>query len=175
MCIPFGQQQAGGQGGGISAAGQAGIGAGLFGTLFSAYSANEQGKFSDKISKINARNLSLQAKDAERRGVDEVEKVRERADQVAGQQAVDFAASGIDITSQTPIDFFAETARIEEEDVNTTLVNASREAHGFRTRAFDVRRQGRFDRRAGINRAGGTILSGLSNAALQAATLGAGG
>ena len=77
MCLPFLAPAAGGAGlltsgltAGAATTANAGLTTSLFATLFTANQQNEQGKYLDKVSKINAQSLGLQAEDALKRGTD---------------------------------------------------------------------------------------------------------
>lgn len=138
---------------------------------FSAYQANEQGKYQQAVAERNAKMQENQATDARARGVVAGEEQRDRARQLGARQATQLAGSGLDISSGTSLDLFAETATLGEYDAQVVENNAAREAFGFKTRAEESRLSGKNARAAGRNRAIGTLLTTGANAA----SLGMGG
>ncbi len=127
--------------------------------LFSAYQANQQGKFQNRVAQQNARNLEASADDASRRGIAEGENQRNRYQNLIGQQVTSTAASGLDVTSGSPLDIFAETAELGEFDAQVIESNARRQAYGLQSEAAGQRAQGRMARTAGRNRAFSTLLA----------------
>lgn len=132
---------------------------------FSAYQANEQGKYQQAVAERNAKMQENQATDARARGVVAGEEQRDRARQMGARQATQLAGSGLDISSGTSLDLFAETATLGEYDAQVVENNAAREAFGFSTRAEETRMSGENARSAGRNRAVGTLLTTGANAA----------
>ncbi|GAA0567440.1 hypothetical protein ACFQH5_15670 [Halomonas salifodinae] len=127
--------------------------------------ARAQGKYQQAVAEQNARAQEQQAQDARARGVVAGEEQRDRARQVGARQATGLAASGLDISSGTSLDLFAETATLGEYDAQVAENNAYREAFGFQTRAAESRASGRNARQAGRNRAFGTLLTSGASAA----------
>lgn len=146
---------------------------------FSAYQSNQQGKYQQAVANQNARmqerNASMQAdqaRDARARGVIAGEEQRDRARQIAARQATSLAGSGLDISSGTSLDLFAETATLGEYDAQVAENNAAREAFGYdfqstnsRYGARATRSGGRNARAAGRNQAFGTLLTTGANVA----------
>lgn len=126
---------------------------------FSAYQSNEQGKYQQAVAQRNAKMQENQATDARARGVVAGEEQRDRARRIGAQQATGLAASGLDISSGTSLDLFAETATLGEYDAQVAENNAAREAFGFKTRAEETRMSGRNAKSAGRNNAFGTLLT----------------
>lgn len=126
---------------------------------FSAYQSNQQGKYQQAVAERNAKMQENQATDARARGVVAGEEQRDRARQVGAQQATALAGSGLDISSGTSLDLFAETATLGEYDAQVAENNAAREAFGFTNRAETTRMSGRNARSAGRNQAFGTLLT----------------
>lgn len=161
------------------------IAATLASGAFSAYQANEQGKYKQALAQRNAtmqeRNATMQqqqARDARDRGVVAGEEQRDRARQMAARQATELAGNGLDISSGTSLDLFAETATLGEYDAQVAENNAARQAYGFDVNASNTRYQasatrasGRNARRAGRNQ----VFSTLLTSGASAASLGGGG
>ncbi len=141
-----------------------GIGTTLASGAFSAYQANEQGKYQEAVANRNAKMQENQATDARARGVVAGEEQRDRARQMGAQQATALAGSGLDISSGTSLDLFAETATLGEYDAQVAENNAAREAFGFGNRAEESRMSGRNARSAGRNNAFGTLLTSGASA-----------
>jgi len=152
---------------------------------FSAYQANEQGKYQQALANQNAvmqeRNADMQqhqASDTRARGVVAAEQQRDKARRMGARQATELAGNGLDISSGTSLDLFAETATLGEYDAQVVENNAAREAYGYdfqatntRYGARSTRASGRNARAAGKNKAIGTLLT----TGAQAASLGMGG
>lgn len=126
---------------------------------FTAYQSVQQGKYQEAVAKQNAETQERQADDARARGVVAGEQQRDRARALEARQATGLAASGLDISSGTSLDLFAETATLGEYDAQVAENNAAREAFGYETRATNSRASGRNAKAAGRNRAIGTLLT----------------
>ncbi|TDX30756.1 hypothetical protein DFO67_10411 [Modicisalibacter xianhensis] len=126
---------------------------------FSAYQANQQGKYQQAVYKQQAKAQQQQASDARARGVIAGEEQRDRARALEARQATSLAGSGLDIGSGTSLDLFAETATLGEYDAQVTENNAARQAYGYQTEATNSLASARNARSAGRNRAIGTLLT----------------
>jgi len=130
------------------------------GTLFSAYSQNQQGKYQEDLAKNNAIVQQRQADDAIKRGeVDEMNH-RLKVAQMKSSQRAKFGASGADVNSGSSLDVLADTAMMGELDALTIRGNASREAYGYRVGASNTIAQGKLDKSRGTNNAISTLLTG---------------
>lgn len=127
--------------------------------IIGAQQANAQGKYQQAVANQNARAQERQASDARARGVIAGEEQRDRARMIGSRQATGLAASGLDISSGSSLDLFAETATLGEYDAQVAENNAAREAYGYQTRASESRASGRNARQAGRNQAFSTLLT----------------
>ena len=164
---------------GASAASAAAVGAMATFSLaaggLSAYSSIQAGRSAKEAGNYNAAVAENQAKaeewagrDAAVRGADRAAQRREDARRVAGAQVAGFGASGVDVTTGSPLDLLTETAGFGELDALTEINNARREAYGHtvaagnqRAKAALDRFQGSAARRTGYLNAGGTILGSV--------------
>lgn len=133
--------------------------------LFNAYSANETGKYQEKVAKVNAGISERAAADAISRGAVEADEQRKVTQQVIGAQRTGFAANGIDVNSGTAGLIQNDSAALGELDALTIANNAAREAYGYRVQAMDQRQQGKLARYSGKMEAIGSILGGAEKGA----------
>lgn len=143
--------------------------------LFNAYASYEQGKYLDKVAKVNARMSDQAADDAIARGGIEADEHRKATQQVIGSTRTGFAAAGIDVNSGTAGLIQDDVAALGELDALTIINNAAREAYGYRVQAMDQRQQGKLAKYQGKMGAIGSILGGVEKAAAFAAGGGFGG
>lgn len=143
--------------------------------LFNAYASYEQGKYLDKVAKVNAGISEQAAQDAVARGSIEADEQRKTTQQIIGAQRTGFAAGGIDVNSGTAGLIQDDVAALGELDALTIINNASREAYGYKVQAMDQRQQGRLARYQGNMEAVGSILGGIEDAARFAGLGGGGG
>lgn len=108
-----------------------------------------QGQYQQQIHETNARMMEVQARDAERRGGQEVTALRRKARQVHGSQRASLAGQGVDVGAGIALDLSDETKAMAELDEITLKNNAWREAWGFRTQSIQERYSGQFARLSG--------------------------
>lgn len=135
------------------------IAATLASGAYGAYQANEQGKYQEAMAERSADIQEMQATSARQQGVVAGEQARDRARRIEALQATSLAGSGLDISSGTSLDLFAETATLGEYDAQVAENNAARQAYGFDVQADTSRASGANARKAGRNRAFGTLLT----------------
>lgn len=138
--------------------------------LFNAHASYQQGKYLDKVAKVNAGMSDQAAADAIARGSIEADEHRKTVQQIVGAQRAGFAAGGIDVNSGTAGLIQDDVAALGELDALTIINNASREAYGYKVQAMDQRQQGRLARYQGNMGAVGSILGGAERAAAFMAT-----
>lgn len=141
--------------------------------LFNAYASYEQGKYLDKVAKVNAGISEQAAQDAVARGGIEADEQRKTTQQIIGAQRTGFAAGGIDVNSGSAGMIQDDVAAMGELDALTIINNAAREAYGYRVQAMDQRQQGKLAKYSGKMDAIGSILGGAERAAAFAAGGGA--
>lgn len=140
-------------------------------SVVNAKASYDQGKYLDKVSKINAGISNRAAVDAEKRGSLDADTQRQYTQQIIGSQRSGYAGNGIDVNSGTAGIVQNDTAAMGELDALTIINNAAREAYGYRVQAMDQRQQGKLAKYQGKMAAIGSILGGME----QAATMGMGG
>lgn len=132
--------------------------------VLGAVGSYEQGKYLDKVSKVNA-GISMRAsRDALKRGYIEADEQRQETRQVIGAQRAAFAANGIDVNDGSAAIVQDDTAALGELDALTLMNNAAREAYGYRVQAMDQRQQGKLAKYQGKMDAIGSILGGVEKA-----------
>ena len=131
--------------------------------VLSGTSAMAGASAANKANQYNAALSEAQAKDAEIRGQQQEERVRRATAQLIGDQRVNMASSGVELSSGTPVDLIAESAYFGEQDALTVRFNASRETMSKRTEAQMYRSM----RQNGALAAGTSVLSSLSPLALK--------
>lgn len=126
-----------------------------------------QSEYQSKVAERNAEIQENQAADARARGILAAEERRDQVRQMEAQQAVGLAGSGLDISSGTSLDLFAETATLGEYDIQTVQANAAREAFGYETQAANSLMDARAARTMGKNQRTGTLLTTAASAGSQ--------
>jgi len=127
---------------------------GLAGAAAEYTAGQEAGRFAHE----NAQLARKQAKQAIAAGEVQVQGLNRQARRIQGQQRASAAGQGVDVGTGSAADVQEETARLAGEDIARVRNNASLEAFGFQSRAFNEERAGSAARRAGAFRAGSTLL-----------------
>lgn len=158
-------------GGGSAAASGASSGIGLGGIL-SAVGAGVSAVGTIAASQAQAaaatykqKQEAMLAEDALKRGAQEEQAQRRKASALAGRQRAVLAASGLDLSSGSPLQIQADTATLSELDASVIKDNAKREAN-YHTASSDLAgMEAKGAKTAGVVGAFSTILGGASNLA----------
>lgn len=146
---------------------------GISGT-YSGYQASKlESKYTSQQLQFNSKLAELQAKDAERRGVDEANAYRVKVRQLIGKQRASMAAQGIEIDDGSALDIQEETAAFGAEDARTIRTNAFLEATGYRIQALDYKSQSKYEEISGRTKSRNTLLTGGMSAIEDILKLGA--
>lgn len=137
-------------------------------SLFNAQASYNQGKYLDKVAKVNAGISDRAAADAIERGDLQADQQRDLTQQVIGSQRTAYAANGIDVNTGSAGIVQNDTAALGELDALTIINNAAREAYGYKVQAMDQRQQGKLAKYQGKMNAIGSILGGLEQGAMMA-------
>lgn len=130
-----------------------------------AVSSYENGKYMDKVAKVNA-GISMRAsRDAVKRGNIDADEQRQETGQLIGAQRTAFASNGVDVNTGSAGQVQNDTAALGELDALTLVNNAAREAYGYKVQAMDQRQQGKLAKYQGKMDAIGSILGGVEKAA----------
>lgn len=86
-----------------------------------------------QVARIESQVLSVQQRQAARRSVEEVKRIRASGGLVAGEQVAGFAGAGVDVSSGSAAELQADTARLVAIDTLTARNNAALEAWQYRT------------------------------------------
>ena len=136
-------------------------GASLFTGIARANNAKAQANAQAAALEANARNADILAHDAIERGGQEELKLRRSLAQVAGNQSVQAASSGIDSNSGSVLD--ARTASISEgeHDAEAIRFNAARERWGYISQARNLNNQAAYYRAAGKTGADNVLFGNI--------------
>lgn len=127
--------------------------------IWQASSEDAVGLATQAISRYNARRAEARAVDALARGAEEEQRLRRQGAALVGQQRAGYAGQGVVVDSGSAAAVQEQTGRIIDQDAATIRLNAAREAWGYRMDAANLRIQGDHARRAGRDRAIGTLLT----------------
>ncbi len=115
----------------------------MLGMAASAYGAHQQAEAQQDMANYNARvadnNATMaeyEAKDATRRGDEEVAAIRRNADMLKGSQRASMSARGLDLAEGTAAELQDQTDFFAQVDMATAKNNAAREAWGFRSKGL---------------------------------------
>lgn len=125
----------------------------------------EQGKYLNKVAKVNAGISERAGRDAVKRGDIDADEQRQQTGQLIGAQRAAFAANGVDVNSGSAGQVQNDAAALGELDALTLVNNAAREAYGYQVQAMDQRQQGKLAKYQGKMDAIGSILGGAEKAA----------
>ena len=131
-----------------------GLGAKMIGGITSANDTAD-------IMNANAETARRQAIAEQNAGKGESLKLSKEKRQIAGEQTAAFGASGVDLSSGTPLDVMAQTAGNVERDIIQTGINADTKASGLRYQANIYDWAAQKKRMAGWLGAGTDLLSGV--------------
>ena len=138
-------------------------GASLFTGIAQANNVKAQANAQAAAMEANARNSDILAHDAIERGGQEELKLRRQLAQVAGNQRVQAASSGIDVNSGSALD--ARNASISEGEYDAEAIrfNAARERWGYQSQANNLRNQAAYSRAAGKAAANNILFGNVMN------------
>lgn len=141
----------------------AGLAITAYGASQSASANRSAGNAQQAVANYNASISGLQAEDAIARGREDETRLRVRARVDAGEVRARYAAAGIDISDvdSSFAELQASNATLAEVDAMTIRTNAAREAWGYRAQAENQRAGGEIARKAGNQKAIGSIVSGV--------------
>lgn len=159
--------------GGGAAAGAGGAASGIgtalsaIGTAVGAYGSIQAGRQAEAVGEYNAKVAENNATAARQAAGYEAGLIRERTRRVVGAQRAAGAASGLDISSGTPVAVLGDTAEQGEMDVLARLYSGEAAATASVNDAAVQRAQGRAQRQAGFINAGTNLLSGFGRMAAR--------
>lgn len=126
---------------------------------YAAYAQKQAGDFQAAIAKRNADAEEKAAQDAQARGLNEGVAQALKGGQARGAIRAGFGASGVELTSGSPLDVLSDAAMFNELDKQTIKANAEREAYSHRVGAGNYLAQAGADKATGRNAAIGTVLT----------------
>lgn len=133
------------------------------GTGMQAYGTYQEGKAESEANKYNAEIMRQKAKDAADAGEKEKQKAALQNKQLLGRQMAQLAANGVDLTSDSPLEIFQQTAEWGERDRQEISDNTAREMWGYNSQASLYDSAAKNAKRAGKIGAFSTLLNGAGN------------
>lgn len=137
------------------------------GTLASAGAQYQSAQYGKAMAEQNAKLAEQQGLASLRQGALEQERIARRARQIQGQQRALYGASGVDISSGSPLEIQASTEYMAAQDKALVRYNAELKKWGFDVEAANYKAQaqqyGNMGKSAivgGLLGAGSTILNG---------------
>lgn len=130
------------------------------GAVTSAYGAYQQGQAQGAAMEAQAKIYEAQAADSQRRASREERLMREQGARIKGRQRAVLGASGINLSTGSPMDVIADTQRSIEMDAWTIRENAGRESWGYQSQASVSKAGASNARQAGYFGAGSNLLTG---------------
>jgi hypothetical protein len=121
-------------------------GVGAYGMVKQSEAQNKQAEYQGKVAQVNADTAADQAADARERGQIQADLHREKVGRLVGKQRSIYGASGVSLSSGTPLDTVVDTAEMGEFDAQNILANAEREAYGYQTQADNYLMKGNLER-----------------------------
>lgn len=142
--------------------------AAAIGTGMQAYGTYQEGKAESQANKYNAEIMRQKAKDAADAGEKEKQRASLESKQLMGRQMAQLAANGVDLTSDSPLEIFQQTAEWGERDRQEISDNTAREIWGYNSQANLYDAAAKNAKRAGRIGAFSTILGGSANLLFKA-------
>lgn len=146
-------------------------GIGAIGQVQQAQATASANKQNAQIAEMNAKLADRRARDALERGKENEQQQRVKAARLMGQQQVAMAANGVDLTFGSPLDTLVDTATMAELDALTIRKNAANEAYDYKVDGVNKRAQASMYRSAassaltgGYLGAVGSVITGGANA-----------
>lgn len=135
------------------------MGASAIGGIMQARGQQQQGQDQSDILNRQADQKDAEARDATKRGQENVRRQLLKAGQIRGTQTAALAASGVEVDSGSPLAILLDTQTIAELDAQTIARNAEREAAGISSSAADTRRQSDLALKKGKSEATSSLLT----------------
>lgn len=139
----------------------------LGGTAVSAVSQIAQGNNQANVMEANAKVAEQQAAAEQESAKQETLKLSRQSRQTIGTQAAMYGASGIDISSGSPLDVMARTAANYESDIQTVGYAGDTRAAADQYQADIYRYGAKAQRLGGYLGAGATLLNGVGKSLLM--------
>jgi hypothetical protein len=112
----------------------------------------------------NSQYAHMAELDAIRQGGVDAARARGEGTKVIAAQRVAFGASGVDVSSKSAVDTYAETREMSEMDAAIIEVQAARDAWGFKTKGLNYQKQAVVNREAADQTRTGTFLTATGTA-----------
>lgn len=147
--------------------GGGGLGSALsaIGTLAGAGASIAGGIQANNVAQYNAKVAENNALGEQQRAAYEADLTRDNVRRVIGAQRAAGAASGLDITTGTPVAVLGDTAKAGELDVLARLYAGESAATAYQNDAQRFRAEGKAAKTAGFINAGTNLLSGFGKMA----------
>jgi len=133
----------------------------------------QQAEYQSAVANINADTLSREAVNIEALGANEIADIRRRGGVIKGQQTAAFGSAGVDVGQGSPLDVFADTTDLQEQDVVTAQYGVDTSAYNKRVQATNAANQGSlFGLQAASYNPGATLAGGLLTGAASVGSRG---
>jgi organic radical activating enzyme len=118
-------------------------------TVAAGYAQKKQGEHEDDIAKYNARVTENEAEKVRSKGVEEENIQRQKTAQLLAKQRAQIGASGVSLTSGTPLDIQEDTVLLGEVDALRVRSNFEQEAESLESQANLTRLSGKSAKKIG--------------------------
>lgn len=134
----------------------------------SAYGQYQQGKAEKSAANYNARIANLQADNEKQKGLEAEAEHARKMKQLQAQQRAGMAANGLDLTSDTPMSIFEQTAEWGERDRQTIAHNTDMDVWGLRSESSLYKAKGKNALMSSYYGSGATLLNSTSDSLWKA-------
>lgn len=137
------------------------------GSLISANASRQAGQAQKAIADENAAIANAQGQSSYAIGAEKEGEYANNLAELQGRAKAAAAASGFVGSKGSPLDLMVQSAGFGKRDLIQIGNNAAMEAYGYQARAVNFTNQGALDLYEGNQKAGATLLSGLSQFGTQ--------
>lgn len=132
-------------------------------TAVSVNQGYQQGKYEEGVGKYNARVSQNQAQEVRNQGNEAENAHRQRVAELLSKQRAQLGASGVSLTSGSPLQLQQDTITLGEADALRIRNNYSSKVGALGVESTLLESQGKFAKSAGNSAAFGSLLKGGSN------------
>jgi len=136
----------------------------IIATMYAVYAQQEAASFESAQAKRKAEAEKKMGADAAARGLEEGTRIALAGGATRGAMRAAYGASGVELTSGSPLDVLSDAAMFAKLDKEITQSNAERETFANTMRAGNFLAQSSLDRMRANQGIGATILTGATQA-----------
>lgn len=119
------------------------------GSVMQGYAAKQQGEYANDVAKYNARQQENEAQMVRKQGTEAENRQRERTVQLMSQQRAQIGASGVDISSGSPLQLQQDAAMLGEADARLIRSNTGFQQQALMDQSELTRSHGKAQKQAG--------------------------